>query len=106
MDPAHVRRAREDRTKAAAVSWEESSEEAAASLVDDSTDGDELPATLAESIRHLPERDQVVLALYYWERLTLAEIGHVLGVSESRVSQLHSRATRRLHDVLARKTFD
>jgi RNA polymerase sigma factor for flagellar operon FliA len=106
MDPEEVRRAREDRTKAAAVSWEESPDETAASLVDDRTDGDELPAALAESIRQLPERDQVVLALYYWERLTLAEIGQVLGVTESRVSQLHSRAARRLQDVLAQKTSD
>jgi RNA polymerase sigma factor for flagellar operon FliA len=47
-------------------------------------------------VRELAERDQVVVALYYWERLTLAEIGQVLGVTESRVSQLHSRATMSL----------
>src|SRR5262245_11234811 len=56
-------------------------------------DGDDLPDGFLAAVRDLPERDQVVVALYYWERLTLAEIGQVLGVTESRVSQLHSRAT-------------
>ncbi|MDI6911831.1 FliA/WhiG family RNA polymerase sigma factor [Nocardioides sp.] len=54
---------------------------------------DNIPPGFLSAVRELPERDQVVVALYYWERLTLAEIGQVLGVSESRVSQLHSRAT-------------
>ncbi|MEK9765088.1 MAG: sigma-70 family RNA polymerase sigma factor, partial [Thalassolituus sp.] len=51
---------------------------------------------LAEAISLLPEREQLVLALYYDEELNLKEIGAVLGVSESRVSQLHSQATHRL----------
>lgn len=50
-------------------------------------------ASLMRVIEELNERDQVVIALYYFEGLTLAEIGRVLGVSESRVSQVHSRAT-------------
>lgn len=54
---------------------------------------DDIPPGFLTAVRALPERDQVVVALYYWERLTLAEIGQVLGVTESRVSQLHSRAT-------------
>ena len=47
-------------------------------------------------VGELSERDQVVIALYYYEGLTLAEIGRVLGVTESRVSQVHSRATASL----------
>lgn len=51
---------------------------------------------LAEAISQLAERDRTVVSLYYFERLTLAEIGKVLGVTESRVSQLHTRAVLRL----------
>lgn len=57
---------------------------------------DDIPPGFLSAVRELPERDQIVVALYYWERLTLAEIGQVLGVTESRVSQLHSRATMSL----------
>ncbi|MEO5853970.1 MAG: FliA/WhiG family RNA polymerase sigma factor [Nocardioides sp.] len=57
---------------------------------------DGLPDGFASAVRRLPERDQVVVALYYWEQLSLAEIGLVLQVSESRVSQLLSRATQEL----------
>ena len=47
---------------------------------------------LLQVVRQLPERDQVIICLYYYEGLTLSEIGQVLRVSESRVSQLHTRA--------------
>lgn len=53
-------------------------------------------ANLAAAIRELPERDQLLLSLYYQEELNLKEIGKVLGVSESRVSQLHSQAALKL----------
>ncbi|KZY97304.1 RNA polymerase sigma factor FliA, partial [Oleibacter sp. HI0075] len=72
-------------------------------LMDDSTPGpgkgmerDAFRRQLGEAISGLPEREQLVLALYYDEELNLKEIGAVLGVSESRVSQLHSQATHRL----------
>lgn len=51
---------------------------------------------LVEAIKLLPERDQLVMSLYYEQELNLKEIGAVLGVSESRVSQLHSQAIVRL----------
>ena len=57
---------------------------------------DGLPAGFVGAVRGLPERDQIVMALYYWEGLTLDEIGQVLVVSESRVSQLMTRATLEL----------
>ena len=51
---------------------------------------------LAETISGLPERERLVMALYYDEELNLREIGEVLGVTESRVSQIHSQAIVRL----------
>ena len=51
---------------------------------------------LSEAIANLPERERLVLSLYYDEELNLKEIGEVLGVSESRVSQLHSQCAARL----------
>lgn len=51
---------------------------------------------LAAAIEALPEREKLLMALYYQEELNLKEIGLVLGVSESRVCQLHSQAIRRL----------
>lgn len=56
----------------------------------------ELRALLAEAITELPERERQILALYYHEELTLAEIGQVIGVGESRVSQLRTQAIARL----------
>ena len=52
--------------------------------------------TLAGAIERLPERERIVIGLYYYEGLTLKEIGEVLGVTESRVSQLHTKAVLRL----------
>jgi RNA polymerase sigma factor FliA len=56
----------------------------------------EVKDLLTEAIGGLPEREQLVVALYYYENLTLREIGEVLGVTESRVSQLHTKAVMRL----------
>ena len=52
----------------------------------------EVKDRLADAIESLPERERLVIALYYYENLTLREIGEVLGVTESRVSQLHTKA--------------
>jgi RNA polymerase sigma factor FliA len=62
----------------------------------------ELRAQLAAAIEELPERERHILALYYQEELTLAEIGEVIGVCESRVSQLRSLAISRLRTLLRR----
>jgi RNA polymerase sigma factor for flagellar operon FliA len=56
----------------------------------------DLKRALAERVAGLPERERLVLALYYDEELNLKEIGEVLGVSESRVCQIHSQALLRL----------
>jgi len=55
----------------------------------------ELKEALGEAIARLPEREKLVVTLYYYEELTLREIGEVLGVTESRVSQLHTKAILR-----------
>jgi RNA polymerase sigma factor FliA len=60
----------------------------------------EIKDRLTEAIATLPEREQLVVALYYYENLTLREIGEVLGVTESRVSQLHTKAVMRLKSAL------
>ena len=52
----------------------------------------EMKSRLASAIDALPKRERIVIALYYYENLTLREIGEVLGVTESRVSQLHTKA--------------
>src|SRR5450756_1437077 len=59
-------------------------------------ESEEVKTILARAIERLPEREKIVIALYYYEGLTLKEIGEVLGVTESRVSQLHTKAVLRL----------
>ncbi len=56
----------------------------------------ELRELMIRFIKKLPEREQLVIALYYDEELTMKEIGKILGVNESRISQLHTRAMLRL----------
>jgi RNA polymerase sigma factor for flagellar operon FliA len=63
-------------------------------------DQGELRDRIADAIAALPEREKLVVALYYYENLTLREIGEVLGVTESRVSQLHTKAVLRLRSKL------
>ena len=57
-------------------------------------------AQLARALARLPEREKHILALYYEQELTLAEVGQVIGVSESRVSQLRTQAIARLRSML------
>jgi len=78
---------------------------------DEEADADPLRALLsqervhlvADAIGHLPEREKLVIALYYNEDLTMKEVGGVLGLTESRVSQLHSQAMLRLKRYLTTK---
>lgn len=77
-------------------------------VLDDGDDGpvasyevDEMRQILAEAINRMPERDKLVLTLYYYEGLTLAEIGRVLDVTESRICQIHTKAVLQLRSRLA-----
>jgi RNA polymerase sigma factor for flagellar operon FliA len=62
---------------------------------------EEMRHILADAINRMPEREKIVLTLYYYEGLTLAEIGQVLGVTESRVCQIHTKAVLQLRSRLA-----
>ncbi len=64
-------------------------------------DQTDLKDRVADAIARLPEREKLVIALYYYENLTLREIGEVLGVTESRISQLHTKAVLRLRGRLS-----
>ncbi|MBC7330990.1 MAG: FliA/WhiG family RNA polymerase sigma factor [Synergistetes bacterium] len=66
---------------------------------------EEMIEDLAKAISELPERERLVINLYYYEGLTLKEIGEVLGVSEARVCQLHSSAILKLRTLLKRLSF-
>ncbi len=65
---------------------------------------EEMKSILVEAIQSLPEREQLVLSLYYYENLTFKEIGAVIEVSESRVCQLHARTVMTLRGILENKT--
>ena len=62
---------------------------------------EEMKHLLADAINRMPEREKIVLTLYYYEGLTLAEIGEVLGVTESRVCQIHTKSILQLRSRMA-----
>lgn len=55
-----------------------------------------LAVQISDEIKHLPEREQTLLNLYYQQELNMKEVGYILGITETRVSQLHSQAIKRL----------
>src|SRR5918992_118384 len=70
----------------------------------DSVEAEEMKVILADAINRLPEREKIVVTLYYYEGLTLAEIGQVLGVTESRVCQMHTKAVLALRGKISEAT--
>ena len=64
-------------------------------------ESEEMRQVLADAINRMPDRERLVLMLYYYEGLTLAEIGSVLGVTESRVCQIHTKAIFQLRSRLS-----
>src|ERR1041385_3638836 len=66
----------------------------------------ELTRILVDAIENLPEKERLVLSLYYYEEFTMKEIGALLGVNESRVSQLHTKATLRMRGKLSKVVPD
>lgn len=69
-------------------------------------ENEETKYILAKAINTLPEREKIVVTLYYYEGLTLAEIGGVLGVTESRICQMHTKAVLQLRAKLADSASD
>jgi RNA polymerase sigma factor for flagellar operon FliA len=67
---------------------------------------EEMKQILGDAINRLPEREKIVITLYYYEGLTLAEIGTVLGVTESRICQMHTKAVLALRGKIAEATHD
>ena len=63
----------------------------------------EIKKLLIQTIEKLPEQEKIVMALYYYEELTLREIGQVLHITESRVSQIHSKAIESMRLMLAKE---
>jgi len=82
---------KDERTSLMAMIRDDSAEDPVAMF-----ETEEIKTILSKAIERLPEREKMVIALYYYEGLTLKEIGEVLGVTESRVSQLHTKAVLRL----------
>ena len=66
-----------------------------------SFEGEEMKQILSQAIDKLSEREKIVVTLYYYEGMTLNEIGQVLGVTESRVCQMHTKAVMQLRGRLA-----
>ena len=67
-------------------------------------EGEETKYLLARAINQLPEREKIVVTLYYYEGLTLSEIGQLLGVTESRICQMHTKAVLQLRAKIAEVT--
>ena len=73
------------------------------STPEDSLDEQETKQMLRAAIGRLTEREQTVLGLYYFEGMTLAQVGDVLGVTESRICQIHTKAVMSLRAKLAER---
>jgi len=71
-----------------------------------SFESEEMRHILAKTVNVLPERERLVITLYYYEGLTLAEIGSVLGVTESRVCQMHTKAVLELRNKMRSEISD
>jgi RNA polymerase sigma factor for flagellar operon FliA len=116
MDPSALENYHRDANILTLVSMEESRAESDQRIADtlrsDTTTPDSVALNqgvrgqVADAISQLPERDQLIVRLYYYQDWSFKEIGEQLGVTESRVSQLHSRIKRRLREVLHDEDLD
>jgi len=72
---------------------------------DDKIEEEEMKRILLKSIKKLPEKTRLAITLYYYEKLTFKEIGKILNVSESRISQIHSETMTRLKREINKMTY-
>jgi RNA polymerase sigma factor FliA len=96
----------EDLTPASEEEWRKTQEEFSTRSFQDpfaSVEGKELVEKLAVAIETLPERERLVVTLYYHEELTLREIGEILSLTEGRICQIHTQAVTRLQSALGAK---
>lgn len=96
----------EDLTPASEEEWKKAQEEFCQRSFQDpfvSVEGKELVEKLAAAIEQLPERERMVVTLYYHEELTLREIGEILDLTEGRICQIHTQAVSRLQETLGVK---
>ena len=96
----------EDLTLASGEEWSKTQEEFSTRSFQDpfaSVEGKELVEKLAVAIETLPERERLVVTLYYHEELTLREIGEILSLTEGRICQIHTQAVTRLQHALGVK---
>ena len=91
----------ENRLEAKASVLNEGNGDSHSSLPEEQFEAMEVRRLLKEAIENLPERERVLVTLYYYEGLTYKEIGRVLEISESRVSQLYTRAVLRMRNRLS-----
>ncbi|MDD2573176.1 MAG: FliA/WhiG family RNA polymerase sigma factor [Bacillota bacterium] len=91
----------ENRMETRASALNEESGDSHCSRPEEQFEVKEVKRLLKESIENLPERERLLITLYYYEGLTYKEIGEVLDISESRVSQLHTRAVLRMRNRLS-----
>jgi len=93
----------EDLTSASEEEWRKTQDDLSMRSFQDpftSVEGKELVEKLAQAIDTLPERERMVVTLYYYEELTLREIGEILSLTEGRICQIHSQAVARLQNTL------
>jgi RNA polymerase sigma factor FliA len=93
-----------DGEKGDRLSLVETLEDTKAASPMDAFESEEMKGILTTAINKLPEREKIVVTLYYYEGLTLAQIGKVLHVTESRISQMHTKAVLALRGKIAQAT--
>ena len=72
---------------------------------DNNIEEEEMRKTLLEAIQQLPEKTRLAITLYYYEKLTFKEIGKILNVSESRISQIHSETITKLKKSMTKMIY-